>query len=374
MREKKTVCVGVVGAGAISDIYLTNMIGQFDNLRVKAVSARHLERARAKAEKYHIQACTVEELMADPEIEMVVNLTPVGAHEGIIRQALEAGKHVYTEKTLTDKYDTARALGRLADEKNLCLGCAPDTFLGSALQAARRAMDEGLLGEITGFSATANRDNDILLSLFAFLRQPGAGIMMDYAVYYLTALVSLLGPVSDTAAFVRAPFQRHQNMIPNSPEFGQWFDAPNESEVSAILRMKSGVTGTIHMNADSHLRDQANFVILGTKGMLYLTDPNGFGGKIRFLPNSHDFSSPLSFEDLADGNRYTENARGLGPSEMAEAILRGDRSFRTEKTMPLHVLEVLQAMLRSGEDGQIHHMTTTCEIPTAFYDGPLPES
>ena len=365
---KKTVCVGVVGAGAISDIYLKNMTGKFDNLRVKAVAARHLEKAREKAARYGLEACSADEMLADPEIEMIVNLTLVGSHEEITRRALEAGKHVYTEKTITDSFDSARALCRLADRKGLHLGSAPDTFLGSSLQSARRALDQGILGDITGFSATVNRNNDILLSLFPIGRLPGAGICLDFGVYYLTALVSLLGPVAETAAFVRAPYPRHKNIIPGSPEYGQWFDSPNESEVSAILRMKSGVSGTIHLNGDSNLKEQENFIILGTRGMLYLTDPNKFGGTVRFLPNVMDFNAPDAFEPLSPGNRFSENERGLGASEMASAILGGRPGFRTSKELGLHVLEVLQGILKSGGDGTFHTMTTSCGIPPAFYD------
>ena len=136
--------VGVVGCGAISDIYLTNMIHNFENLEVAACCAGHLEHAKKKAEQYGIKGCTYEEILADPSIEMVVILTPAPTHEGLIRQALEAGKHVYTEKTMTLAPETAAKLIELAEEKHLYLGSAPDTFLGSALQTARKAIDDGL--------------------------------------------------------------------------------------------------------------------------------------------------------------------------------------------------------------------------------------
>ncbi len=363
-----SVCVGVVGAGIISDIYLKNMTGKFKNLRVKSISARHVEKAQEKAARYGIHACAVDDMMADPEIQMIVNLTPVGSHEEITRKALLAGKHVYTEKTITDCFESAKELCEIADQKGLFLGSAPDTFLGSSLQSARRAIDQGMLGDITGFSATINRNNDILLSLFPIGRYPGAGICMDFGVYYITAIVSLLGPVSETAAFVRAPYLKHKNSIPDSPEYGQWFDSPNESEVSAILRMKSGITGTIHLNADSNTKEQANFIILGTKGMLYLTDPNAFGGTVRFLPNILDFHAPDVYEALPPGNSFCNNERGLGASEMADAILNGSALFRTSKELGLHVLEVLQGMLRSGAEHSFRVMTTSCSKPTVFYD------
>ena len=114
---KDQICVGVVGAGIISDIYLKNMTGRFDNLRVKSVSARRVDKAVEKDAKYGLTGCSVDEMLSDPEVEMVVNLTPVSAHEEIIRKALEAGKHVYTEKTMTDNFDSAVELCRLADRK-----------------------------------------------------------------------------------------------------------------------------------------------------------------------------------------------------------------------------------------------------------------
>lgn len=169
--------------GAISDIYLTNMIHNFENLEVAACCAGHLEHAKKKAEQYGIKGCTYEEILADPSIEMVVILTPAPTHEGLIRQALEAGKHVYTEKTMTLAPETAAKLIELAEEKHLYLGSAPDTFLGSALQTARKAIDDGLIGEVTSFEACANRDLDLLASIFRFLRMPGGGICYDFGVY-----------------------------------------------------------------------------------------------------------------------------------------------------------------------------------------------
>ena len=364
----KKIKTGVIGAGAISDIYLTNLRNTFDCFDLVCVAANHIESAQKKAEESGIRACTVDDMLKDESIELVIILTPVGSHEEITRKALLAGKHVYTEKTITDSFPSARELCALAEEKGLLLGSAPDTFLGSSLQSARRAIDEGILGDITGFTATINRNNDFLLSAFPIGRAPGAGICMDFGVYYITALVSLLGPVSETAAFVRAPYPKHRNILPDSPEYGQWFDSPNESEVSAILRLQSGVTGTIHLNGDSNRIEQANFVILGTAGMLYLTDPNLFGGTVRFFPNRMDVDAPNPPEMLRPGNLYSGNERGLGASEMAEALLSGRTDFRTSKELGLHVLEVLQGMLKSGEDRSFRTMTTGCGIPEAYYD------
>jgi len=359
MRKMK---VGVIGSGAISDIYLQNMTGRYPNLEVLAVASAHLENARKKAEKYGLSACTVEELLSRPEIEMIVVLTPVGTHYDLIRRALEHGKHVYTEKTLTDSPETARKLLELADERKLYLGSAPDTFLGAALQTARRAIDDGLLGEVHSFAVSATRCNDLLLSMFPFLREPGCGILYDYAVYYLTALVSLLGPVDRAAALTAAPYPTHFGILPDRPDYEKPFDTPNESQVSAILRLESGVIGTLHIDADSLSGDEAFFSVYGSNGVLRLTDPNQFGGEVQLLPvnrGSWDMPQPRV---LAPVSSLSDNCRGIGPQEMALAILEG-RPNRAGKEMAYHVLDTLSAILESGKDGAFHTVASTCTRP-----------
>ncbi|MBQ2627785.1 MAG: Gfo/Idh/MocA family oxidoreductase [Eubacterium sp.] len=365
MSEQK-MRVGVIGAGAISDIYLENMINKFDQLEVKCVAANHIESAQKKAEKYGIKACTTQELLDDPEIDLAVVLTPVGAHYGLIKQALLAGKHVYTEKTIADDVDKAKELVALAKEKGLYLGSAPDTFLGSALQTAAKAINDGLIGDIHSFVISANRNNDLLLSIFSFLRQPGAGIVCDYGVYYMTALVSLLGPVSKVGGIIGKPYPTHVNVFPMSPEFGQVMDTPNESQVAAVVQLENGITGTFHIDADCNARDEAYFAIYGTKGILYLTDANGFGGTVRFLPNALDPRVPTPPVELWSWTPYSENSRGVGPADLAEAAFEG-RPCRASKEMAAHVLEALAGILKGGESGQFVDIESTCEKPA-----PLP--
>lgn len=354
--------VGVVGAGAISDIYLENMIHQFDVLCVDKICANHLEHAQTKAEKYGITACTLEEMLADERIDIIVNLTPVDAHYDIIKRALLAGKHVYTEKTMTETYERSAELMKLADEKHLYLGSAPDTFLGGALQTAREMIDSGELGDINSFAIACNRDNNILDSIFAFHRLPGSGLANDYAVYYMTALVSLLGPVKCTAAIVKCPYPKKVNILPMSPEFGQEMDTPNESRISAILELENGISGTFHGDCDSVLMDQAYFAVFGQNGILYLTDPNQFGGEVKFLPKSMDPRNPEPPRILENHFGYNENSRGLGPALMAEAIL-SDSKNRTDKSLAGHVVEVLSAILESGRTGRFVEISSTCERP-----------
>ncbi len=368
-RDGEFLTVGVVGSGAISGIYLTNMIRRFPNLRVKCVASAHLAHAQKKAAEFGIAACTVEELLSDPEIDLVVNLTPVEAHEEIIRRALEAGKHVYTEKVITADPESAERLQALAAEKHRMLCSAPDTFLGSAIQTARRAVADGRIGTVTGVSAAANRDNNVLMSLFHFLREPGGGTALDYGPYYLTAMVSILGPVREVSGFARCPYPTRKNVLPDSPEFGQTFSAPVESEIAASLLFDSGAVGTFLLDSESMRRDQAYFQIYGTKGILRLPDPNQFGGTVTLIPNpSPDAPQRASDEapvPLDPVNPYSDNCRGIGPGEMADAILHGRKS-RTDASMAIHVLEVLTGILESSRTRTFRKMTTSFVLPEAF--------
>lgn len=351
--EQKKVVTGVVGAGAISGIYLENMTQRFDNLSVKSISSAHMESAEKKAREYGILAVPLEEMLEDPEIEMIVNLTPAHAHYSVIKGALEHGKHVYTEKTLTDDLRKSAELVRLAHDKGLYLGSAPDTFLGSALQTAREAIDRGLLGEIHSFAVSANRCNEILLDMFSFLKQPGGGIVCDYGVYYVTALVSLLGPVARVGGAVGYPY----------PD-----KTPNESQVNAVLQFKNGVTGTFHIDSDSVMEDQAYFGIFGTKGILFLTDPNQFGGEIRFLPNGGSPKDRPEAQVLKKVNSYSDNSRGIGPWDMADTILNGT-PLRASGEMAYHVHEVLNAMLEGGTAGAFRDISSVCQRPEPLVEG-----
>lgn len=363
--DRKKMHVGVIGAGAICDVYLENMINQHEQLEVIAIAARHLENAKKKADEYGIEACTVEELLNNPKIDMIVNLTPASVHYELIKAALLAGKHVYTEKTLTDDVGKAKELLELAEEKHLYLGAAPDTFLGASLQTARAAIEEGILGEIHSFVISANRNNDLLLSLFSFLRQPGGGILFDYGVYYMTALVSLLGPVARVGGIIGKPYPTHRNIMHSSPEFGQMMDTPNESQVSAVIQLKNGICGTFHIDADCVMADQAYFAIYGTKGILYLTDPNQFGGVVKFLPNALDPRVPVKATDLWNFSQYAGNNRGVGPAEMADAIFEG-RINRASKEMAYHVMEALDGILKGGSQGIFVDVASAFTIPEAM--------
>ncbi len=362
---KKTI-VGVIGSGAISGIYLQNMTKRFKNLQVKGIASLDYANAKKKADEYDIHAyAPVAELLADPEIELVTVLVPVGAHYSVIRQALEAGKNVYTEKTMTETSAQAEELCALAESRGLYLGSAPDTFLGTGFQTARKALDDGLIGDVHSFNISITRKNDLLTAMFPFLRLSGAGALRDYLVYYLTALVSMLGPVKRVYASLRTPYPVRMNDVPDTKGFNQEIPTPNEAVIAAVIELQNGIIGTIHEDNETVSFDRADFTICGHDGILALGNPNMFGEKVRLLQSDGWYpKEPVTLDPVG---HYSDNARGIGPAEMADAMEKG-RPNRTDRHMALHVLQVIEAMEKSSEEGTAADVASTFERPALFTD------
>lgn len=362
------VKTAVVGCGGISDIYFQNMIGKYKNLDVISCCAKHLESAERQGKKYGINAQTYEEILQDPEIEMVVILTPADTHYELIKQGLSAGKHVFTEKPLAVDTMQGLELLKLADQKKCYLGAAPETFLGSAVQTAYKALEDGAIGKITSFHVVANRNLTMLASAVRSLRVPGGGIGYDYGVYYLTALIDLLGPAKEVFASVKNLSRVRKNVYPKSPEYGQDFIYDNESQVYAVLTLENGVTGTFALNGDSVIMDQGYFTIHGTKGILKLGDANLFGGEISVIPNDVEaFTKGSTSMVLKPVSPLMENCRGIGPAEMALAIRKGQPNYAS-KEMAYHVLDIVECMMESGKTKTIQTVKSTCRRPAFFND------
>lgn len=359
----KPVKTAVVGVGAISDIYFENMIKRFEILDVVACCARRIENAQRKASQYRIEARTYEDILTDSSIEMIVNLTPPDAHYEIIRRGLEAGKHVFTEKIMTLHLNEARELCQLADQKGLYLGSSPDTFLGAANQTAKKAVEDGLIGEVTSFAITANRDSTILASYFTGIEKPGGGVGFNYSVYYLTSLFSILGPAKYAAGIMVIPTKPRTNIIPTDPRFGQPIVFETETQMYGFLELASGIAGTLHLDGESVIHDEGYTTIYGTKGILRLPCPNFFGGKVEFLNPSKDYRSASTVEVLPLVFPYPDDTRGVGPAEMAQAIREG-RPNRASKELAFHVEEVIDAFYRSSADGCKKEISSTFDVPT----------
>lgn len=360
--QDKYAIIGVNGAGAISDIYLENMTKRFPAIRVKAVCSRRYEKAQKKAEKYDIQAMTWEEMLRDPEINLIVNLTPANAHYKIIKEALTAGKHVFTEKIMTETTEQGKELCDLADEKGLYFGSAPETFLGSAGQTARKALDEGLIGEVGSFHIQANRDLDIICSMFPAARVPGGGIGMDYGVYYLTSLFNLLPPARRVCGIIRKPRPVRTNILPDHPEFGKEYTIADETQLYGVIELENGVCGTIHLNGDSICQDEGGVFLYGNKGHLLLPCANFMGKEVELVPVSPEWDQHAERIILENEFYFSDNARGIGAADMARAIHYGCKP-RVSKELAYHVLEVIEGLYKSSETGEWIEIQSTFERP-----------
>ena len=242
----KRIKTAVVGCGSISDIYMTNLTnGKFTVMELVACSDLMVERMNASAAKFGIKAMSLDEICADPEIEMVICLTTPAAHYPIIKQALLAGKHVFSEKMIAVDLWQGKELVQIANEKGLHLGVAPDTFLGASVQTAKYIVDKGLIGKPLSCRASISRDYGIYAEFLTHLAKKGAGIGFDMGGYYLTALAAILGPVKSVAAFTATNDPDRVNTRIGAPGFGQAYDVQVPNVISATMQYANGVLGGV---------------------------------------------------------------------------------------------------------------------------------
>lgn len=350
------VKTAVIGCGIISDAYLTTMMNRFKVLDVVGCCDRNPDKAQAKAQKYRIKALSIEEIMADASIEMVVNLTTPMAHYAVTKQLLQAGKHVYTEKVLSVELEDAAELVKMADKKKLYLGAAPDTFLGSALQTARYVVDSGMLGEITTCYCALTRDGDLSSRAFPFTTKRGGGIGFDVGIYFITALLSILGPVKEVSGIVRT--RNPERMDYTLEHFGEPYPIECENIMAGTLQFDCGTVGTMLFDSNSILilPEQPALVLFGTMGVMTMADPNRFGGDVRVILKGNN--EPFVMQP---SHAFGEECRGLGVAEMAWSMRRG-RKNRANKEMAFHALEVLHGIVRSSATKATQTIQSTFEI------------
>lgn len=346
----KPVNVAFLGTGAISGIYFENLTRVFQDVQVIGAYDLFPEKVKAAQEAYGFPKAytSMEELLGDPEVEIVLNLTRPFEHYETTKAALMAGKHVYSEKPLAATYEEGRELASLAEAKGLLLGGAPDTFLGAGIQTCRKLIDDGFIGQPIGAAAfMICRGHESWHPSPAFYYQYGGGPMMDMGPYYLTALVNLLGGVSGLTGVTTKSFDTRT--ITSDPLKGTVVPVEVPTHVNGIMNFENGAVGTILTTFDVHYDQSARLEIYGSRGTLRVPDPNGFGGPVSLLrPEDGSFKEiPLLFD-------YKENSRGLGVADMAMAIRTG-RPMRADVNQTLHVLEIMTGFQKSSETG--HYLT-----------------
>lgn len=348
--------VGLIGAGNISDTYLRNLTS-FPDLRVLMVADLDLARAAAQAARHGVpRSGTPAELLADPAIELVVNLTVPAAHVEVATAALDAGKHVWTEKPLALDRASARRLLDHARERGLRVASAPDTVLGAGLQTARRAVDEGRIGEPrTALALFQSPGPESWHPAPEFLFQAGGGPLLDMGPYYLTALIQLLGAVRKvTATGGRA---RETRVIGSGPRAGTEFPVTVATTVSALLEFGRGGSAQLVLSFDSAL-PRATLEVAGSLGTAVLPDPNTFDGPtaLHLLDRA---------EPVALAPRGHPASRGTGALELARAIRAGEPE-RASGSLALHVLDVMQAIEESAAEGAPMPVDSKVEVPPAL--------
>jgi predicted dehydrogenase len=351
--------IAFIGVGDISGIYLKNIDGTFDNLEIAGVCDLIPERAQAAKEKYpEIPKIYSDmyEAFADPDVDIVLNITRAYQHYEVTKAALLAGKHVYSEKPLASTIDEGIELIRLARARNLMLGGAPDTFLGAGIQTCKRIIDSGFIGRPLAATAfmmshgveTWHPDPE-------FFYKPGAGPMLDMGPYYTTALIHLLGPVESLFAMTQKSFETR--VATCKEKKGLVIQVETPTYVAGTLRFRSGATASMVMSFETLKASLPCIEIYGEKGTLTVPDPNTFGGPVKlYLPeDGAPREMPLMYP-------YKENSRALGLSKMAEALESGKGDFVTSWRMTGHALDVMTGMLRSGASRQFVDMLDLEEV------------
>jgi predicted dehydrogenase len=357
------VKLGIIGCGNISGIYCQNA-QKLEALDLVACSDLIMERAKAKAEEFNIpKAVPPEELLADPDIELVLNLTVPKAHEEVALAAIEAGKSVYNEKPLAVTREGGRRVLEAAKKKGALVGCAPDTFMGAGIQTCRKLIDDGWIGKPIGATAFFTcRGHEIWHPDPEFYYEVGGGPMLDMGPYYTTALIALMGRVRRVTGSTGASFP--QRTITSQPKYGKVIDVEVATHAIALLDFAEGGTGVFMASFDVWAAELPRIEVYGTLGTLSVPDPNGFGGPVRVWLNGEWKEVPLT-------HGYAENGRGLGVADLACA-LRSGRPHRANGDMAFHVLDVMEAAEDASRTGRHVEPESTCQKPAPLPLGLLP--
>ena len=351
--------VGLIGCGNISPQYLMNLPA-YPGVEVAACSDLVMDKAIDRAAEFGVPVvCTTEELLVNPDIDIAVNLTQPANHASVSLAAIAAGKHVYSEKPFAVEKGDGDEILRAARKAGVTVGCAPDTFLGAGIQTCRKVINDGRIGRPVGAMASfLNQGHEHWHPDPAFYYEVGGGPMFDMGPYYLTALVSLLGPVGRVAGAHGRAFDRR--MVTSAPLSGTMIDVEVPTHVTGLLDFENGAIGTIVTSFDVWASEVPWMEIYGTEGTLSVPDPNKFDGPVRVQRGRGQWEEvPLE---------HPEGGRGIGVADMADALRDGRRS-RVDASMANHVLDIMHAVHESSNAGRHVVLETTCSRPEPIPPG-----
>jgi predicted dehydrogenase len=349
--------VGIIGCGNISNAYFRGC-KYFNNVvDLRACADLDVDRAKEKAAEWDVpKACSVDELLTDPEISLVVNLTIPAAHAAVDEQILQAGKHPYSEKPFAVEREDGKKVLSLAKAKGLRTGCAPDTFLGGGIQTCIKLINDGWIGTpvaATAFMLSSGPESWHPNPIFYYQR--GGGPMFDMGPYYLTALISILGPVQRISGSAR--ITRTERVATGESTYGLKIPVETPTHVAAVLDFASGPIGTLVTSFDVHSHNLPNIEVYGTEGSIRVPDPNCFGGPV--LVNR---AGSNEWKEVPILHGSTEPGRGTGVADMAAAIKAG-RPHRVNGEMAYHVLDLMHGVHDASAEGRHITVESTCEKP-----------
>lgn len=362
----RTMKIGIIGCGVISNTYIKDIQRLYKHISIDAVASGHIEGARKTAEMYNIpKVYTVDELLADPEIEMVVNLTPPAAHTEINVKVLNAGKHLFCEKPFALNLEECIMVSDLAKEKGLKIAVAPDSFMGSSLSTCKKLLEDNWIGRplyanVNMLSSGVETWHPVPEHFYKF----GGGPVYDMGGYYFTTLVDMFGPVDSLYAVSGKGFEERTVYTPE--RLGTKFPVEVPTHYSAILTFKNGMIVNANFSFDIWKTEMPLFEVYGTDGTLMVPDPNMHGGTPRVYRKEQKLAPNFGGVDNGSGEAFaipelSQNigtyVRCLGVDDLAHAIVE-DRKPRANSDIATHVTEIMIGIMKSAETGTVYKMGT----------------
>ena len=377
--NEKVLGFGVIGTGTYCDHYLRNLGPVYKNVRPVGCSDLNTEAAKAAAERWNIpKVYTTEEMLADPEVDIVLIITNPASHYSLTMAALKAGKHVYCEKPLATSLEQANEIVEFAAKQGLFVGAAPDTFLTPEFQTVRKLLDEGAIGKVVNVAANyVGPGADLWHPNAGFLYKKGGGPALDMGPYFLTTLVSMLGPIDSLFCYANRGWDVRTIR-------GKDVEVEVPTNYCAVLKFAGGTIGNLNLTYDEWKSDLPGLELYGTEGVIFAPDPNAMQGPIKLL-KADDFKAIVNSKETMQEkleaiygpetfNLFAEietvapragNERGAGMADMAAAIIEG-RKPRVSADLCRHVTEAINAFDVCVETGLPYRMTTTFELPEAM--------
>ena len=375
--------VGVIGCGNIADIYFHNAKIFFNNFEIIACADLNPKASKKYSEKYGITNLSVEELLSNEDIQLVINLTIPNAHFEVSKSILNSGKHSYSEKPISIEFDEGKELLNLAKSKNLYVGSAPDTFLGAGIQKSKQVIEDGTIGEIVlGSISMGVAGHEIWHPNPDFYYKYGGGPILDMGPYYFSALVNLLGPVKSVYSQSRTVYSQRE--IGSGERKGEKIAVDIPTTLISQIEFSNGALIDSFFSFDVYKHNKSHIELFGTKGVINVPDPNMFGGEIKICDEKKSDWKTIKTDNMNLGRLNTNrtggekndkanedptsaNFRGIGVCEMIDSINK-NKINRCSGELSLHVLEIMQSILKSAKIDEKVNLESVTNIPQSFLD------